>query len=308
MPGLLRIHLDTDIGADTDDLCALALLLASPEVEIVGITTVADRDGGRLAFVRRALELAGRIRTPIASGAFDFMGGDPHEPGLNDECYWPGLTPAYPTTPGMALNLLQRSAESGATIVAIGPYTNLGIFETMRPGTFRNSQVVVMGGWRQRLPDGYPDWDHHRDYNVQADRIAARIVFGRLNPLVVPIDITAQTWIRRSDLAVLQRGGPLAQLIARQAELYAADHRYISLAAEHAALPDDLLNFQHDPLACAVALGWDCVTVEELPLSVAERGGSLLLEALPGAGPLRIVTAVDGAAFQSRWLETVARV
>lgn len=308
MPDPLRIHLDTDIGGDSDDLCALALLLGSADVEVVGITTVADRDGGRLAFVRRALELAGRMDIPYASGAFDFLGGDPHQPGLNDERYWPKLSPAPPTAPDMALNLLQRNADSGATIVAIGPYTNLGILETMRPGAFRNSPVVLMGGWHRLLPDGYPAWDHHRDYNVQADRVAARIVFERLNPLVVPIDITVQTWIRRADLAALERGGPLARLMARQAELYAADNRYIALAAEHAALPDDLLNFQHDPLACAVAIGWDCATIEALPLQVAERDGSLLLEESPGAPPLRIVTSVDAEAFQSRWLATVARL
>ena len=308
MPEPLRVHLDTDIGGDTDDLCALALLLGSPEVEIVGITTVADRDGGRLAFVRRALELAGRADIPIASGAFGFMGGEPHTPGLNDERYWPGLSPAQLTSPGIALNLLQRNAESGAAIVAIGPYTNLGILETMRPGAFRDSPVVVMGGWHRPLPEGYPAWDHHRDYNVQADRVAARIVFERLNPLVVPIDITAQVWIGRADIAALERGGPLARLMARQAELYAADNRYIALSAEHDALPDDLLNFQHDPLACAVAIGWDCATIEASPLRVAERDGSLLLEQSPGATPLRIVTGVDAEAFQSRWLETVTRV
>jgi purine nucleosidase len=51
----LKIHLDTDIGGDSDDLCALALLLASPEVEVVGITTAADRGGLRAAFVHHAL-------------------------------------------------------------------------------------------------------------------------------------------------------------------------------------------------------------------------------------------------------------
>jgi inosine-uridine nucleoside N-ribohydrolase len=304
----LRVHLDTDIGGDTDDLCALALLFGSPGVEIVGITTVADRDGGRLTFVRRALELAGRVGVPIASGAFDFLGGVPHKPGLNDERYWPGLAASPPTSAGLALDLLQRNAESGATIVAIGPYTNLGILETMRPGVFANADVVVMGGWHRVPPTGHPAWDHHRDYNVQADRVAARIVFERLNPLVVPIDITAQTWIRRRELAVLQQGGPLSHLMARQAELYAVDNRYIGLAAQHAALPDDLLNFQHDPLACAVAIGWDCVTIEEMALGVAERDGALLLEQAPGAKPLRIVTGVDSEAFQSSWLETVAHL
>jgi inosine-uridine nucleoside N-ribohydrolase len=306
MPDRLRVHLDTDIGGDTDDLCALALLLGSPEVEIVGITTVADPGGGRLAFVRHALELAGRTEIPIASGAFDFLGGQPHEPGLNDERYWPNLHPVEPTPPGEAIDLLYRNVLSGATVVAIGPYTNLGMLEIMRPGAFPDTKVVVMGGYHREMPEGLPRWDHHRDYNVQADRLAARIVFGRLNPLVVPIDITVQTAIRRRDLPVLRNGGSLAQLMAQQAELYAEDNWLPTLAAANPGLPADLLNFQHDPLACAVAIGWDCTAIEELPLQVAERNGALLFERMPGAKPLRVVTGVHAEAFQSRWLETVA--
>jgi hypothetical protein len=46
-PGGVRIHLDTDLGGDTDDACALAMLLGWPDVEITGITTVADPGGRR---------------------------------------------------------------------------------------------------------------------------------------------------------------------------------------------------------------------------------------------------------------------
>jgi len=44
---LLKIHLDTDLGGDLDDLCALALLLARPDVDLVGVTTVADAPATR---------------------------------------------------------------------------------------------------------------------------------------------------------------------------------------------------------------------------------------------------------------------
>ena len=70
---MLRVHLDTDIGGDTDDLCALAMLLGSPEVDLVGVTTVTDTEGQRLGFVRHALDLAGRSNVPTASGAFGFL-------------------------------------------------------------------------------------------------------------------------------------------------------------------------------------------------------------------------------------------
>ncbi|MBA3288441.1 MAG: hypothetical protein H0U21_10515 [Acidimicrobiia bacterium] len=54
------MHLDTDLGGDPDDAFALALLLAWPGVELVGITTNLDVGGERAGCVRRVLQLAGR--------------------------------------------------------------------------------------------------------------------------------------------------------------------------------------------------------------------------------------------------------
>jgi inosine-uridine nucleoside N-ribohydrolase len=64
----VRIHLDTDLGGDTDDACALAMLLGWPGVEITGITTVADPAGRRAAYVEYLLRLAGRDDIPLAAG------------------------------------------------------------------------------------------------------------------------------------------------------------------------------------------------------------------------------------------------
>ena len=47
----MRIHLDTDLGGDTDDACALAMWLGWAGVEITGITTVADPRGRRAGYV-----------------------------------------------------------------------------------------------------------------------------------------------------------------------------------------------------------------------------------------------------------------
>jgi inosine-uridine nucleoside N-ribohydrolase len=42
----LKIHLDTGLGGDIDDLCMLAMLLRWPaELQLTGITTVADAKG-----------------------------------------------------------------------------------------------------------------------------------------------------------------------------------------------------------------------------------------------------------------------
>ena len=303
----IAIHLDTDIGGDSDDLCALALLLGAPECEIVGITTSADHRGGRAAFVYHALTLAGRTNIPVASGASGFLRGQPGPPPtLQDSRYWPDLNAVPADAPGPAIDLLLANAEAGATIVAIGPFTNLAVLETLRPGTLANTNVVVMGGYTGPHV-GLPQWAASHDYNVQADIPAARIVFEQADPLVAPLNVTAQTWLRGAELAPLREGGGIAQLIARQGELQRLDWDMPALAAANPGLPDDLLNFQHDPFACAAALGWDCVGVSELPLAVVERDGSLLLEREPTAPTRRVVTSVDAAAFAARWLECAMR-
>ena len=65
----MRVHLDTDFAGDTDDACALAYLLAREDLDMVGVTTVADADGRRAAHARYFLELAGRPDVPVAAGA-----------------------------------------------------------------------------------------------------------------------------------------------------------------------------------------------------------------------------------------------
>jgi hypothetical protein len=65
----MLVHLDTDLGGDTDDACALALLLGQAGVEVAGITTVADRTGRRAGCARHCLRLAGRDGIPVIAGA-----------------------------------------------------------------------------------------------------------------------------------------------------------------------------------------------------------------------------------------------
>lgn len=52
-----KIHLDTDLGGDIDDLCALAMLLRWENVELTGITTVAESGGKRAGYTRYVLDI-----------------------------------------------------------------------------------------------------------------------------------------------------------------------------------------------------------------------------------------------------------
>ena len=56
-----QIHLDTDLGGDMDDLCALAMLLRwSKDIQLTGVTTVAEANGRRAGYARYLLDLEGK--------------------------------------------------------------------------------------------------------------------------------------------------------------------------------------------------------------------------------------------------------
>lgn len=106
----VKIHLDTDLGGDPDDVCALALLLRSPDTEITGITTVLDGNGQRAAYNDHVLELARCSSVPVIAGAGCTLTGNQARPGGA----WPDLPP-HPAAPGAALDLLAASVALGTT-------------------------------------------------------------------------------------------------------------------------------------------------------------------------------------------------
>jgi inosine-uridine nucleoside N-ribohydrolase len=300
-----RIHLDTDLGSDTDDLCALAMLLGWPGVEVTGVTTSTDPGGRRAGMVAFALELAGRPEIPVAGGAEGSLGGLFVPLAFPD--HWPEPIPPRPGPRGAALQLLDSSVRAGATVVAIGPYTNLAMFEAERPGALAATTLVTMGGHVPPPRAGLPPWGVRDDVNVQQDAWAARIVFERCRPTVVPLGTSLLVTLRERHLAPLRASGPLGRLLAEQGEAHAAENDRRHLSAAYPLLPDDLLNFQYDPLACAVAAGWDGVTIEDVPVALECDGALLRMEPRSGAPTLRIVTDVRAERFEEAWLQAACR-
>jgi purine nucleosidase len=303
----VRIHLDTDFGGDTDDACALAMLLGWSGVEITGITTVADPGGRRAAYVAYLLQLAGRDEIPLAAGAevssTTLDGADP----VDDERHWPADITSRPSPPGAALDLLARSLDAGATLVAIGRYTNLALLEISCAGSLAREPVVVMGGWLHQPAPGLPQWGPDMDFNVQWDARAAEVVAATARLTLVTLPATLNAHLRRTDLPRLRAAGPLGQLLARQSEAHGQTHQMEKLGRGHAGLPDNLLNFQYDPVACAVALGWSAARVEVMRMRPVRRDGVLSFQTHPEGRWTKVVVAVDGAAFRETWLSAVER-
>jgi len=310
----MKVHLDTDIGGDIDDLCALALLLGSPEVELVGVTTVLETGGKRAGYARFALDVAERRDVPVAAGAEVSLGrfreseyGVPPE-----ERYWPEAVPSLPGPIDGALDLMERNIEEGATLIAIGPVTNLALLEVRKRGILAQCPLVLMGGLIDTPPAGYPQWDYQRDFNLQTDAEGSALVLRSCDAsrtTIVPMETTVRTALLRSQLLELRSGGQLSQLLARQAEAYAEDERYEErFGRAYAALPNDLVNFQHDPLAVAVALAWSGVLNQVVPLDIAIEDGWLRLRRGAGGRPFSVTTGVDMRDFAAMWLEATTHV
>lgn len=304
-----KVHLDTDLGGDIDDLCALAMLLRWEDVEWTGITTVAEAHGRRAGYVRHVLQFEGRDEIRVAAGA-DVSGEFYRysELGYPDERrYWSQPISPSPNPIADAIQLLKQSIEQGATIIAIGPFTNLYLLDLQYPGILREANLFLMGGYVFPIRPGFPPWGNEMDWNIQVDVRSAKHVIEHSNPTLIPLSVTVETALRRCVLNDLRNAGELGQLLARQAEAFAIDEQNEAKFGQTCdELPDDIINFLHDPLACAIALGWmNGVAIDEVPLVLEEKDG-WLLEQINSSGKLiPIVTKVNGPSFNDFWLNKI---
>jgi inosine-uridine nucleoside N-ribohydrolase len=304
----MDIHLDTDIGGDMDDLCALALALRWPGGRLVGVTTAAEAEGRRAGYARHALRLAGRAEIPVAAGADATTPGYRWQPTyLPDGPLWPQPIAPRPGPLDDALRLLRRSVEAGAAIVALGPYTNLRLLDEAWPGILAEARLTLMGGYLLPPRAGYPQWGAESDYNVQSDTRSARYVLEHAHPLLVTIRETIETALVAADLPAIRAAGPLGALLARQGAAWLAlNPENAAYPQTYPAIPPGFINFHHDPLAVAIALGWDGAVIEEQPLTFVEEAGWLRATLDPAGGPTRIVTSIDAARFNRLWAEIVS--
>jgi hypothetical protein len=125
---------------------------------------------------------------------------------------------------------------------------------------------------------------------------------------LVTLPVTLQAQIGRRQLPPLRESGPLGALLARQIEVHAEDHHMPDLGGAHAGLLDDLANFMYDPVAAAVAAGWDVARLEPRRLR-AEVAADGVLQWLPdpGGGEFQVVVDIDSAAFMEQWSAAVGR-
>jgi inosine-uridine nucleoside N-ribohydrolase len=276
----MRVHVDTDLGDNPDDAAALVMLLGWEGVDVVGVTTVDDPAGRRVQATQSLLDLVGLgARLPVARGDTDAGG-----------------------------RLLASAAATEATIMALGPCTNLAALELREPETLGQVPVVLMGGWAVPPPEGYPPWGPARDRNVQRDVPAALTVFSEAGRLtLVPCGSAVAATLSARDLPALAATGRAGRYLVRESVRHALRRGHAILGARYPGLPADLVNFQWDPVAAATAVGWDGCVVEARDLVPRRRVGGLAFDEAPAGVRTGVVTAVDGDRFREAWLDAVRR-
>jgi purine nucleosidase len=221
--------------------------------------------------------------------------------------YWSKPVTAWPNRVEDAIQLLKQSIEQGATIIAIGPFTNLYLLDLQYSGILMQAHLFLMGGYVHPIRSGFPQWGNEMDWNIQVDVKSAKHVIEHSNPTLIPLTVTVETALRRAYLDDLRKSGALGQFLAKQAEAFAVDEQNEKKFGETCeGLPNDIINFLHDPLACAIALGWnDGVEIEELPLILEEKDGWLHEWVDPSGKLVRIVAKIDGTRFNEFWLNKI---
>ena len=251
------ILIDCDPGHD--DAIALMLAVASPEVELVGVTTVVGNQTVEKTTVNalRVLELCGRPDVPVAKGA-------PHplvrprsvaahvhgETGLDGPDLPP---PSREHVAEHAVSFLARQIrehDGKLTVIPVGPLTNIALLLALEPDA-RPERIVLMGG-----SVGEGNRTPAAEFNIWADPEAARRVFeSGIDITMIGLDVTHQALVTDADAEAMRGLGKVGKVAAELFDFYGRWHK--------ATYPDLDGSPLHDPVAVAHVI--DPTLVETKP-------------------------------------------
>lgn len=165
-----KVLIDTDLGDDVDDAAALIMALNSPELEIVGITTVYLDTVKRAEMVLDLCSMYGREDIPVCAGFSTPLieRPDPKTAPIQYKILETERKEQLIKDCDGADFIIQKVKEyPDLTIVAIGCMTNLGIAFYREPELMKHVKIIAMGGV---FSSSFPEW------NIKCDPEAARIV------------------------------------------------------------------------------------------------------------------------------------
>lgn len=260
----LPLIIDCDPGVD--DAIAILLALASPELNLLGITTVAGNVPLLLTQTnaRKVCELAGRVDVPVYAGC-----PRPLLRPLATAEYVHGVTgldgaqlppPTMPLQPQHGVDFLIDTllqSPGSLTIAALGPLTNLAIALVKEPLIIpKIHEIVLMGG---AITQG--NVTPAAEFNIYVDPHAAQVVFTSGVPLtMISLDVTHQVLTTPERLQQMRAiANPVSQAAADLLTYYGAYER------EHF---DDAGSPLHDPCVIAYLVQPELFTSRNLYVAV----------------------------------------
>jgi inosine-uridine nucleoside N-ribohydrolase len=261
-----KIVIDCDPGHD--DAIAILLALASPEVELVGVTTVAGNQTldktTRNALV--TLEVAGRADIPVAAGADAPLSRELRtaahvhgESGLDG----PELPePRAQPVPAHAADFLAEVLDGGTVLVPTAPLTNVALLLERHPDVRdRIEHIVWMGG-----AIGEGNVTPAAEFNAFVDPEAAAVVFASGIPItMIGLDVTHKALFTRAHAERLRDAGRAGRFVAELSDFFQRFHER-SYGFEGSPI--------HDAMAVAHVLDPTLVTARKVNVAV-ERSSEL---------------------------------
>ena len=286
------IIIDTDPGID--DAIAILAALASPEFDVLGITTVAGNIGIATTTrnAGRILALAGRGEVPVIAGAagpLSRKGFDVADIHGDDGLGGVGFPePSTPPRSGYAAfwlaDTLKARPVDTIDILALGPLTNLAqLLADESEATRRIGRIISMGGAIHE-PGNI---GARSEFNMAADPEAAEALLAAgLRLTLIPLDVTRKVRADRAYVAALRDAGTRASCAA--ADLIAA---YFQTTTGGESRP------LHDPCVMLAALAPKLFGCEDMALRVdcgTSRDAGSLEPATDGRRPVAVALTVEG--------------
>ncbi len=263
------VILDTDIGDDIDDAFALALVLRSPELHLLGVTTAFGDTELRARLVDRYLSAVGRSDIPVMAGV------QTDAPNHFTQADYAQSGPSKKHGDAVDFLLSQIKAHpSEITLIGIGPLFNVQAAILRDAATFRKlKRVVIMGGSVYRGYDGTDGTQRPPDpeWNIKCDPAGLQALLEVGVPVfMLPLDSTQVRLGLPRLLPIVSHGSPLTIQLT---QLY---HQW----AEGREWPSPTL---YDPVAVTYTFRPDLCPVTPVRIEVDDKGYTKPVPGTPNA-------------------------
>jgi inosine-uridine nucleoside N-ribohydrolase len=242
------VLVDCDPGHD--DAIALLLALASPELELLGVTTVAGNQTleKTTANAIRVLDFAGHNELPVAAGAERPLVREPFvaayvhgETGLDGPDLPPPQRAPIATHAADFLAERIRASERPVTLVPTGPLTNVALMLALHPDA-RPERIVLMGG---AIAEG--NVTPAAEFNIWCDpEAAARVFASGIDVTMIGLDVTHRALFTTAHVERL--AGRVGEMVRQLLRFYDRFHREVygfdgspihdAVAVAHVLRPD----------------------------------------------------------------------